>query len=206
MMTRSGVLVMPDNKEAPPLCDIALALARLPRFGGHTIDPWSVAEHSMVVALLARWRGPRSPEYGTPVIGSLVELHGLIHDAHESVTGDTPSSWKTDETKRMQQALDVRIFASLGIDLPSEEISALIHQCDRAALLAEAKHLAAPGVYAAIRAGSGVGGIPQPEADLDALNAVAQIKLHKFTAETAGTYYYTWTKRLAEKWRVQVAA
>lgn len=200
MMTRSGVLVMPDNGAAPPLCDIALALARQPRFGGHTIDPWSVAEHSMVVALLARWR------HSPALIGALPELHGLLHDAHESVTGDTPSSWKTDETKRLQQALDVRIFASLGIDLPAEEIRTLIHQCDRAALLAEAKHLAAPGVYAAIRAGSGVGGVAQPEAPIDALSAVAQIKLLMFTAETAATYYYTWTKRLCEKWRVRVAA
>jgi len=200
MMTRSGVLVMPDNGAAPPLCDIALALARQPRFGGHTIDPWSVAEHSMVVALIVRWRNPHA------AIGSLPELHGLLHDAHESVTGDIPSTWKTDDTKRMQQALDVRIFASLGIDPPSEEIRALVYRSDRAALLAEAKHLAAPGVYAAIRAGSGVDGVPQPEADADALSAVAQIKMHNFMAETAATYYYTWTKRLCEKWRVRVAA
>lgn len=201
MMTRSGVLVMPDNREAPPLCDIALGLARQPRFGGHTIDPWSVAEHSMVVALIARW-------WGTPAatVGMLAELHGLIHDAHESVTGDVPSSWKTNELKRMQQALDLRIFASLGIDPPNVIVDDLIHRCDRASLLAEAKLLAAPGVYAAIRAGSGFGGVPQPEAHEDALNAVVTIKRYKFTAETAASHYYTWTKRLAEKWRVRVAA
>src|SRR5689334_131692 len=162
MMSRSGVLVLPDNDLAPPLQDIALSLSRQPRFGGHTVDPWSVAEHSVVVALIAR--AITLPENGRQVIGSRQEMYALVHDMHESVTGDIPSTWKTGEMRRAQERLDDRIYVELGIIPPDSKMISFVKRCDREALLAEAKLLATSGVYEAIRSGIGVNGEQQPEA------------------------------------------
>lgn len=199
MMSRSGVLVLPDNDLAPPLPDIALSLSRVPRFGGHSVEPWSVAEHSMVVALIARYT--TIPEEGRQVIGSRQEMYGLVHDMHESVTGDVPSTWKTADMRAAQEQLDVRLYATLGIMPPDSNMIAFVKRCDRAALLAEAKLLASAGVYEAIRSGIGVDGEQQPEADHSALVAVGEIKAHGFTQEGAATYFHWWAKRLLEKWR-----
>jgi len=194
MMSRSGVLVLPDNDAAPPLCDIALSLSRQPRFGGHTVDPWSVAEHSMVVALIARYAS-HAP------LGSRQEMYGLVHDAHESVTGDIPSTWKTPEMRAQQAQLDERLYVTLGITPPDSAMSRFIKACDRAALLAEAKLLATPGVYEAIRSGIGVDGEQQPEANHTALVAVGDIKSYAFTPPAAAGHFLAWTQRLLTKWR-----
>lgn len=198
-MSRSGVLVTPDNDAAPPLQDIALSLSRQPRFGGHTIDPWSVAEHSMVVALIAR--ALTIPENGRQVIGSRQEMYALVHDAHGSVTGDIPSTFKVPEMRALQEQLDQRIYVELGISAPDAKMIAFIKRCDREALLAEAKLCATHGVYEAIRSGIGADGELQPEASHDALVAVGEIKVHGFTQEQAAAYFYGWAKRLLERWR-----
>lgn len=204
MMSRSGVLVLPENDAAPPLVDIALSLSRQPRFGGHTVDPWSVAEHSMVVALIARYRSAHI--YGRVVAGTIQELYGLLHDAHESVTGDIPSTWKVPAMRELQERLDARIYYTLGLTPPGALLRALIHDCDRAALLAEAKIVATAGVYEAIRdKGIGTEDQPQPEAEHDALLAVEDIRLRAFTQEQAAAYYLGWTQRLINKWSYQPA-
>ncbi len=200
MMSRSGVLVLPDNNATPPLQDIALSLSRVPRFAGHTVDPWSVAEHSMVVALIARYRTP--PEhFGSPPIGTRQEMYGLVHDMHESVTGDTPSTWKPAALRAMQDDLDERLYPALGITPPDSVMITFVKRCDREALLAEAKLLATNGVYEAIRSGIGVDGETQPEARHEALVAVGEIKSHRFTQEGAATYFYGWANRLLTLWR-----
>src|SRR6266576_743863 len=108
MMTLGGTLVQRDNTAAPDLSDIATALCRQPRFGGHTRVNWSVAEHSLLCAHLARswYRGA-------------IELHALLHDAHEAVTGDIPTTWKTDEMRALQAQLDERIYARLKLPQPT---------------------------------------------------------------------------------------
>lgn len=51
-LTRTGQLVDLLNPEPRTikLADIALALSRIPRFAGHTIRPWTVADHCLLVA------------------------------------------------------------------------------------------------------------------------------------------------------------
>lgn len=200
MMSRSGVLVLPSNDAAPPLKDIALSLSRQPRFGGHTVDPWSVAEHSMVVALIARYRS--SHVYGRVVAGTITELYALLHDAHEAVTGDIPSTWKSPDMRILQEQLDVRIYESLGMSAPRPLQRDMIHECDRLALLAEAKVVAPSGVYEKIREDIGMIG---EEADHDALIAVGDIKMHFFTQAQAAAYYLAWVERLLKKWSMQLA-
>lgn len=81
------------------LLDIAHSLARLARWNGHTAQPYTVAEHSLlVVDILQRRYGVRSP---------VTLLAGLMHDAHEYLTGDlsTPMkqligpAWTREETR-----------------------------------------------------------------------------------------------------------
>lgn len=75
---------MPEN--VPSIGEIAHSLAQINRFTGHCTRPYSVAEHSLLVADLARER-----YHATPA----VELAALMHDAHECVCGDmaSPVKW-----------------------------------------------------------------------------------------------------------------
>lgn len=69
----------------PDISEIAHALAQINRFTGHCKRPYSVAEHSMLVATIAAGEG-------ASVTG---QLAALLHDAHEAYTGDvsTPAKW-----------------------------------------------------------------------------------------------------------------
>ena len=64
--------------------NIAHQLALINRFHGATTRPYSVAEHSLLVAEIARRAG------ATPV----VQLAALLHDAHECFTQDLASPAK----------------------------------------------------------------------------------------------------------------
>lgn len=125
--------------------DIANALARICRFGGHLaehVPHYSVAQHCCLVA-------DSLPE-GTPHL----RLKGLLHDAHEAFIGDV--------TRPLKQALDalgdgaagralhllellteIVIHDAAGIPLPTEGESALITQRDLRALATERRDLLA---------------------------------------------------------------
>jgi uncharacterized protein len=64
--------------------DVAQSLAQINRFTGHCHRPYSVAEHSLFVADLAKRDGK----------SALIQYACLMHDAHESATGDTSSPAK----------------------------------------------------------------------------------------------------------------
>lgn len=67
------------------LADVAHALALQNRFNGHTKRPYSVAEHSLLVADIAAADGASVSQ----------QLAALMHDAHEAYTGDvvSPVKW-----------------------------------------------------------------------------------------------------------------
>lgn len=87
------------------LGDISRSLSLTYRFNGMTRRPISVAEHSLnVVDIMERTMGISNP-------GAL--LAGLMHDAHEFITGDLPSpmkavvgdAWRNTETHVQRQVL-----------------------------------------------------------------------------------------------------
>lgn len=75
------------TSEFPPgvtIVDVAAALAKLNRFTGHSIQPLSVARHSLYVANLAREDGH----------SALLQLYALLHDAQETVVNDLSAPLK----------------------------------------------------------------------------------------------------------------
>jgi hypothetical protein len=88
--------------------EVAWSLSQVNRFVGHARRPYSVAEHSLLVADLAERDGK----------SAAVQLACLLHDAHEAYVGDVGSphknavglSWGAFETlqaDRVRRALNV---------------------------------------------------------------------------------------------------
>lgn len=118
----SGARLM-DPKE------IALTLARVPRWNGQTIVPWSVLQHSLAAAVLAM--GARlTPE---------AQLYALWHDSEEALVGDTPSPFKTAEQAKLGDDLRQTIYrATLQLPYPSESVRAEVAVIDERLRHAEA--------------------------------------------------------------------
>lgn len=66
------------------ITDIAVALSRAPRFAGHTSEPWTVAEHCLLVTAILRHGG----------FNAKMQMAGLLHDAAEAYICDIPSPLK----------------------------------------------------------------------------------------------------------------
>jgi hypothetical protein len=120
--------------------DIAHGLARVSRWNGQTIGdhPYSVAQHSLLVAEIARSIGPDWP--------ARWRLAALLHDAPEYVVGDLISPFKAAlslDYKAFENALLSAIH--LRFDLPAElpaTVTGVIKRADRAAAYLEATRLA----------------------------------------------------------------
>lgn len=142
--TGAAVDIMQPDPTSIRLIDIAIALARLPRFTGHTKSRTAVnvAEHSMLVELLA----PRD----TPPV---TRLHLLLHDAHEMVTGDISSPLKRalrehagwiDVVGLVSDAIQGAIEQAANLPAPTADELALIKRCDIEALAIEKRDCMAP--------------------------------------------------------------
>jgi len=133
--TYSGRNVMPEWTEHPSLTDIAISLSRMPRFAGHTRRWWSVLDHTLLGLKVLEARAAERP----------LKLAWLLHDAHESITGDIPTPVKTPELRRKQDQLDQLIYGAfasgLGADWWHEAVKALDREC----MIAEA-HIIGPQV------------------------------------------------------------
>lgn len=134
MITITGVEVLPGGETAPTLYDIGYGLAQTNRYGGHTSIPWSVYEHSLACLLYAQEAGDSDE----------VQLHVLLHDAHECVTGEIPRPWKTPDFAAQQADVDRRIRARHGITEPTEEVRKRVKEIDDVILLGEMVVLGPP--------------------------------------------------------------
>lgn len=142
--TGSAVDIMHPDPNSIRLMDIAISLARLPRFTGHTKPRTTVnvAEHSMLVELLA----PRD----TPPV---TRLHLLFHDAHEMVTGDISSPLKLalrehagwiDVIKLVSETIQAAIEQAANLPAPKDHELALIKRLDLEALAIEKRDCMTP--------------------------------------------------------------
>lgn len=120
LYTYSGKIAYPDG--APSILDIAVSLSREGRYAGAGVHWWPVALHTFVVCdlLPPPWR-----------------LHGLLHDAAECVLGDVPKPAKSKAVSRMEDEIHQRIYESLEIDWPSNEVWKAVHTADARALHGE---------------------------------------------------------------------
>lgn len=122
--------------------DLAYPLAGLNRFSGHTKVRWSVAIHSVVVArLVEAMTDDRN-----------VAAAGLLHDAHESLTGDitTPvaKAVGSHAVERMKGAAQLEIERVLKLD-PNRSLFApgtkhVVGLADSAAMFIEKQLLMSP--------------------------------------------------------------
>lgn len=167
MWTRSGKQVTLTGG-AFTVGDIAYNLSAIPRWAGSTVQPWSVAQHSLAmmwmaqrilaldftsVGVHAQLATPDHPQ-GKPrtcpgliTTGTSTELHALWHDAHEAATEDVPPPFKTDEQRAMQKALDTRIYRdTLGVGEPLPDTVATVAWLDSLCVSAEAHRLMHPDV------------------------------------------------------------
>lgn len=144
IVTRTGNVVdlLDPLPTAIKLTEIALALSRLPRFGGHTTRTWSVADHSLLVLDLLGEDAP--PD---------VRLAALLHDAHEPYTGGdiaTPAiraMWfecpaAADAIATLKRRVDGAIAGAFGLDSALFRHDAVL-AADRLALAIEVHHLMA---------------------------------------------------------------
>jgi 5'-deoxynucleotidase YfbR-like HD superfamily hydrolase len=120
--------------------DIAHGLARVARWNGQTRgpNPFSVAQHSLLVEAIARARMPEPPR------GWLLAV--LLHDSPEYVIGDVISPFKAvlgDGYKAVEQRLLGAIHLRFGLPgAPPKPLATLTKSADRAAAYLEATKLA----------------------------------------------------------------
>lgn len=138
IQTATGVRLnvgRPETAHVVPL-DVAWALARVCRFGGHLMPAhYSVAQHSVLVSTHVELRDPA------------LALAALLHDADEYVLGDVVGPLKTllPDYNRLQSRWSARIAEVFGL-VPESLHEPLVRQADAQALATEARDLVAPGV------------------------------------------------------------
>lgn len=137
METASGIFFDINNPDPGLIIldDIAWHLAHINRFTGAGKYILSVAQHSS-------WMHDRFMEEGNERLALLA----LLHDAHETYTGDISSPFKncpgvSDAIKPIQNRIQRAIYAALNVlpPLPSEERQVKLF--DNYSLLAEAYHI-----------------------------------------------------------------
>lgn len=144
MRTWTGQLSpLPSNGQAGRVdpFDIVMLLGRKRRFGDNGDLEFSVLHHSVLVAMI--WTIAGFPQDKM--------VYALIHDFHESYTGDIPSPIKhiTPEfyktIRGLEKMLDDRIYDFLGIESPDKETKTMVKLCDQASLVMEAMIIGPPG-------------------------------------------------------------
>lgn len=117
------------------IVDIAHALSRICRFNGHCSRPYSVAEHSLHVALHV------AQDQSEPVDRTTV-LAALLHDASEAYLCDIPRPLKTMPEmapyRAMEANVEAIIAAKYGLPHP---LPAIVKRHDLRALATEYRDL-----------------------------------------------------------------
>jgi 5'-nucleotidase len=117
-----------NRKSSINIEDIAVSLARQPRFLGHSQRFISIAEHSIAVGHMTKLLG------GDP-------LDGLLHDAHEAYTGDIIrpfalylDRWKNFNVNPVKNYIQKRVYLALELECPCAASNGAISLADGYAL------------------------------------------------------------------------
>lgn len=113
------------NHEMPTATDIGIALGRICRFAGNGLRFYTVLQHSMAAADMLGGAGAPA------------ELYALLHDATESIIGDIPRGFKTDELKQIEGELSDKLLESFSLAPMNLDKARLVKWADDRALLAE---------------------------------------------------------------------
>jgi hypothetical protein len=132
--TYTGRLVMPTNFGVPSALDIAISLGRECRWAGSVRVWWSVLHHVRAMCDMAA-------EMFVGEVPEDVRAHILLHDAHEAILRDVPSTWKTNEQRGQEQRLDARIYEAYLGGLPSLDTNAQVKALDILCLRGECSAL-----------------------------------------------------------------
>lgn len=139
IVTHQGREITLDSG-VPGLYDIALALSRQPRFGGHTRCWWSVLDHTLFMEELAAAQAKY--RVLNDISARSLRIAALFHDAHEALTADVPTPFKSDALRSTQNGMDVRIMDAYlpgGYVYYDAALAAEIKKLDYRALLIEAE-------------------------------------------------------------------
>ena len=135
MQTFSGRQFWPLDPRVDEIeiIDIAAALAKLCRFGGQTLRFYSVAEHCVLLARDARWRG----------LAPAVVLCLLMHDASEAYLCDIirPVKPALSNYISIETALMAAIALRFGLQWP---MPAIVKEMVKAMVLDEQRQVMAP--------------------------------------------------------------
>ncbi len=114
--------------------DIAHALSMACRFGGHTKNFYSVAEHSVRCAIMMRDELPDNFE---------LQLHTLLHDASEAYIGDVvrPLKHSMPDYCLLEKRTMKAIRKALRLNRPTEDEAAFIKYVDDTLLMTERRDL-----------------------------------------------------------------
>lgn len=144
--TASGQMFFPWSPEPSKinLTDIAHALSQLNRWGGHTRLPYSVAQHSVLVARRLAGRGTGSLGFGSMRLAS----YGLLHDSTEAYMGGdivSPIKRHVPELMALERGIANAITERFGLPLGALE-DPEVKQADLDMLAWEYNDLMVPSV------------------------------------------------------------
>lgn len=124
------------------LCDIAHSLSQLCRFGGHTREFYSVAQHSVLVEQTVAYSLDQPDLPG----GIQLRKMALLHDAHEAYLGDIvrPLKSRFRDLEAVVLQIDASIATALGVwrwHRRAYDDQEMIRMADGAVLMAEKRDL-----------------------------------------------------------------
>lgn len=134
-------LVDPRPETISP-ADIAHSLAQQCRWGGHTRELYTVAQHCVHVAETAVLIAQTDGDYSTQEIEA-IRLGAILHDAHEAYTGDIATPIKRmlgSALMALEERLDVAIGRRCGVQA-SWMHHEIVKTADRILMVTEARDL-----------------------------------------------------------------
>lgn len=116
------------------ILDIAWSLSQLNRFYGHSLRPYSVAEHSLLVADILAARG----------LDVHAQLAGLMHDAHEAYCADLHPATKHmigPAWAKLEKRMEYAVRSAFWLHTAAAMHADSVNRADQIALNAELRDL-----------------------------------------------------------------